>query len=137
MAIKTSGLILDVAHDFSSLGAQEATPGTTISTEEWDSLLHSSVSDVVFLTWQWQSTWWKHFGSCEGCSLHLLILRDERGALVGLAPLFITSEPLPPIKEYREGEERPTGEGEPKRLVRLVGGIEVADYLDIIATPER
>ena len=27
---------------------------------EWNDLLHRSAYDTLFLTWQWQSTWWKH-----------------------------------------------------------------------------
>ena len=136
MPTQASGLTVYVSHDFSTaLGAGDARQAL-ISPEEWDSLLHSSVSDVVFLTWQWQQLWWKHFGAPEGCKLHLLALRDEGGALVGIAPLFIAHESLPPLKEYTPGVLRPVGEGAPQRLVRIVGGIEVADYLDVIAPEE-
>src|SRR5437660_5029521 len=137
MATQASGLSVEVAHDFPAalgdLGAADA----LVSREEWDQLLHSSASDVVFMTWQWQTVWWQHFGAQEGCQLHLLAIRDERGALLSIAPLFVDSAPLPPTKEYRRGELRPEGEGPPKRLVRLVGGIDVADYLDVIAPADR
>lgn len=52
---------------------------------------------------------------------------------MGIAPLFIETAPLPPLCEYRRGVLRPKGEGEPLRIIRFVGGIDVADYLDIIA----
>jgi hypothetical protein len=108
-----------------------------VTIEEWDALLQGAASSVVFLTWQWQRAWWRHFGVPETCRLHLLSVRDEGGALVGVAPLFVDFAPLPPVREYRQGVERPVGEGEPLRLVRFVGGIEVADYLDVIASEER
>jgi hypothetical protein len=142
------GLSVEVAHDFASaLGTGRATGSNSIvTTEEWERLLKSAASDVVFMTWQWQSLWWEHFGAPahssqsqgrEDCKLHLLAVRDEEGALVGIAPLFIAAEPLPPLKEYRRGELRPGGEGSPVRTVRIVGGIDIADYLDIIAPTER
>ena len=138
------GLSVEVAHDFASaLGIGEATTSRPlVSTGEWERLLGSSASDIVFMTWQWQSLWWTHFGASRqkgqgACKLHLLAVRDEEGALVGIAPLFIADEPLPPRKEYKRGELRPEGEGAPVRTVRMVGGIDIADYLDIITPPER
>ncbi len=142
------GLSVEIAHDFASaLGTGRATGSNVIvTTGEWERLLKSAASDVVFMTWQWQSLWWEHFGApaqssqsqgCEECKLHLLAVRDEEGALIGIAPLFIAAEPLPTLKEYRRGELRPGGEGKPVRTVRIVGGIDIADYLDIIAPTER
>ena len=136
MQAQTSGLVVTAAHDF-SLAIGETAKGALVSAEEWDDLLASSISNVVFLARQWQMVWWKHFGASESCQLHLLAVRDEGGALLGIAPLFIAREPLPPLKEYTRGLLRPEGEGEPRRLVRIVGGIEVADYLDIIAPEEH
>src|SRR5437868_8686568 len=133
MTTQASGASVAVAYDFPAALGELGAAAALVTKEEWDSLLHSSVSNVVFLTWQWQSVWWQHFGAQEGCQLHLLAIRDERGAPLGIAPLFISSELLPPTKEYRKGELRPEGEGEPMRLVRLVGGKDVADYLDVIA----
>ena len=147
------GLRLEVAHDFASaLGAdEEVGSGALVTTGEWEELLGRAASDVVFITWQWQRLWWGHFGAPaspasagtdafegrESCKLHLLAIRAEEGALVGIAPLFIESKPLPPRKEYVRGELRPEGEGAPVRTVRIVGGIDIADYLDIIAPRER
>jgi CelD/BcsL family acetyltransferase involved in cellulose biosynthesis len=51
---------------------------------EWERLLATGQSDVVFLTHQWQSAWWESFGRGE-----LLLLAAERdGVIVALAPLF-------------------------------------------------
>ena len=50
----------------------------------WDALHLRGASDVVFLTWAWQSAWWEIFGRGE-----LLLIGVEReGAVIALAPLF-------------------------------------------------
>ncbi|MCJ7668008.1 MAG: hypothetical protein MUP04_06985 [Anaerolineae bacterium] len=77
--------------------------------EEWNRLLVGSPSDTIFLTWEWQSLWWEFFG--RGHRLLLLTARQEK-ELVGIAPLFIADEGM---------------------TLRLVGGTEISDYLDIIA----
>lgn len=76
--------------------------------EEWNRLLVGSPSDTIFLTWEWQSLWWEFFG--RGHQLLLLTARHEE-ELVGIAPLFYADE----------------------GIIRLVGGTEISDYLDIIA----
>ena len=131
-----SELTLQVAHDFGEALGDDATPGV-VTREEWADLLSRAASDVVFLTWQWQTLWWRHFGEAENCKLHLLVMRDNGGALAGIAPLFVAYVPLPPAQEYSRGRQRPEGQGEPMRIVRLVGGIDIADYLDVIAPPDR
>ena len=84
---------------------------------EWNELLQTSQTNTIFLSWEWQTTWWRHWGTDE---LHLLSWRDEEtGRLVGLAPLFVDV----------------TSAGE--RRLLLVGGIEVCDYLDVIVAPEN
>jgi CelD/BcsL family acetyltransferase involved in cellulose biosynthesis len=78
---------------------------------EWNELLHNSCCDTIFLTWQWQTTWWKHLG--EGALL-LLGFRADDGHLVGLAPLYYdNSDP-------------------DKRVIRMIGCRDVSDYLDVI-----
>src|SRR5947209_5879686 len=136
MATQASHLTIAVSHTFDTVLGNSDSRVAALTHEEWDRLLDVVASDVVFMTWQWQSLWWKHFGAQQGCQLHLLALRDERGALVGIAPLYFCTEAVPPAKEYRPGELRPEGEGAPLRVVRVVGGIDIADYLDIIASPE-
>jgi len=83
--------------------------------EEWNPLLLRSAANTIFLTREWQKTWWDCFG--EGLQLCLLELRDEDD-LVGLAP-FYTLEPA-------------SG----RRVLQLIGGIEVSDYLDLIAASD-
>ncbi|RME80186.1 MAG: GNAT family N-acetyltransferase [Caldilineae bacterium] len=77
---------------------------------EWNGLLARSRFNSLFLTWDWQTTWWHTLGSGD---LRIVAWRDAEGSLVGLAPL------------YRQQEE----EG---YTWHLVGCIEVADYLDLI-----
>jgi CelD/BcsL family acetyltransferase involved in cellulose biosynthesis len=79
---------------------------------EWNDLVRRSSHDNLFLTWEWQSTWWKHLG--EGDLVLLGFRSDEDGRLVGIAPLFRTH----------------TGEGQ--SILSLVGCRDVSDYLDLI-----
>lgn len=52
----------------------------------WNELLASSGSNTLFLTWEWQYTWWTHLA--EGRSLCLLTVHDgER--LIAIAPLVL------------------------------------------------
>lgn len=81
----------------------------------WNGLLARSATDVPFLTWQWQTTWWEAFGASP---LHLFAVRAEDGDLVGLLPLYGI-------------------EGGSRTVLRLVGGVDVSDYLDLIAVRER
>ncbi len=80
--------------------------------EEWNALLRRSRFDTIFLTWEWQTTWWRHLGRQRG-PLYLLAVYQD-GRLVGIIPLYGTGEP-----------EAPT--------LNVVGCIEVSDYLDLIA----
>ena len=84
---------------------------------EWNEMLQHSQTNTIFLSWEWQTTWWRHWGTGE---LYLLSWRDEAtGRLLGLAPLFVDT----------------TSAGQ--RQLLLVGGIEVSDYLDVIVAPEN
>ncbi len=88
---------------------------------EWNSVLRNSAADTPFLTYEWQKTWSDCLCSCEG-ELHLVTVRDS-GALLGIAPLFVLSEP----------DEH----GQPRRLLRLIGSVDASDYLDLIALRGR
>ncbi len=80
---------------------------------EWDDLLHRSTSDLIFLTWEWQSTWWKAY---RGEQLWVVTCRDDAGHLVGIGSWFI---------EHANGE----------RVVRTIGCVDVTDYVDVITDP--
>jgi CelD/BcsL family acetyltransferase involved in cellulose biosynthesis len=73
---------------------------------EWSSLLARCSCDTIFLTADWQQTWWKLAGEGE---LSLITVRAGQ-ELVGIAPMV------------RAGNKW-----------GFAGGVEVADFLDVIA----
>ncbi len=77
---------------------------------EWNPLLRASQADTPFLTHEWQAAYWSVWD--EG-ALKVVEVRDDGGALVGIAALY-------------------TVEVEGKRLLRFVGGVDASDYLDFI-----
>lgn len=83
---------------------------------EWNALLQRSRFDTIFLTWEWQSTWWRHLGTPRG-PLYLAAVRDA-GRLIGILPMY----------GAQQGRNR---------SLQVVGCIEVADYLDLISEAGR
>ncbi len=82
---------------------------------EWNDLVRQSQANTLFLTWEWQTTWWRHWGTSE---LYVLTWRDEvTGRLAGLVPLYVETT------------------DENVRRLLLVGGTEVSDYLDLVIAP--
>jgi CelD/BcsL family acetyltransferase involved in cellulose biosynthesis len=79
----------------------------------WNALLAESRARSVFLTSQWQAEWLRAFGA--GRPVRVLAASDATETLAGLLPLY---------------EEEPG-------LWRIVGGVDVSDYLDLIAAPGR
>ncbi len=75
----------------------------------WRRLLAASAFPSPFMSWAWQTAWAEAFGEAGG--LTLLRVRDGAGDLAGLFPLVAQ------------------GDG----LLRIVGGVDVSDYLDVIA----
>jgi CelD/BcsL family acetyltransferase involved in cellulose biosynthesis len=51
----------------------------------WEDLHHSSPLRDAFLTWEWFSAWWKHYGSDKDL---WLVAAWQADSLVGLAPLM-------------------------------------------------
>lgn len=64
-----------------------------LSRADWDALVARSASDVVFLTWAWQSAWWEVFGRGE----LLLIAAQRDGAIISVAPLFTEAGMIYPV----------------------------------------
>jgi CelD/BcsL family acetyltransferase involved in cellulose biosynthesis len=87
------------------------TAGFAALREEWNPLLRGSVSDTIFLTWEWQSTWWEQLGEGE---LYLIAVRDN-SHLSGIAPLYLTTS------------------DDGLNELSIVGCRDVSDYLDLIA----
>jgi CelD/BcsL family acetyltransferase involved in cellulose biosynthesis len=80
--------------------------------DEWNSLLHISGQDCIFLTHEWFVSWWANFS--EGSSLEIVIFRDEDRQLIGIAPFM-----------------------KKKRTLRFLASHEVSDYCDVIAATGR
>ncbi len=80
-----------------------------VGEDPWRSLLTEAAFPSPFMSWTWQAAWFDAFGG--GRRLRLLCVRDGRGDLAGLLPLY---------------EERPG-------VLRILGGVDVSDYLDVIA----
>jgi len=79
----------------------------------WNALLAASAQPSVFMTWQWQNAWLRAFGG--GRPLQVLAASDATESLVAMLPLH----------EAEAG------------LWRIVGGVDVSDYLDLIAAAGR
>jgi CelD/BcsL family acetyltransferase involved in cellulose biosynthesis len=77
---------------------------------EWNALLARSVTDTIFLTHEWQSTWWESYQAGE---LFVIACRTPEDQLVAIAPWFI---------HHLNGE----------RVLRTIGCVDVTDYVDII-----
>jgi CelD/BcsL family acetyltransferase involved in cellulose biosynthesis len=87
--------------------------------DEWNALLKDSASDVPFLRYEYQKTWWDFLGGGEwrNGELYTITGRDSDGRLVGIAPLFLTQN------------------DQGKSTLMLLGSHEISDYLDFIARP--
>ena len=70
--------------------------------DSWNILLEKSqVKSNIFLTWEWLSTWWKHFG--KGRKLLILLVEDEQ-KILAVAPLMLSEYKLPLIGKTQEVE---------------------------------
>ncbi len=88
--------------------------------QEWNSLLERSVTNEIFLLWEWMYSWWDVFknGSRE---LYLLRGRNSRGETIGIAPFYLE-------KQRGFGNAR-------SNTVRFCSSVETyPDHLDIITT---
>src|SRR5215203_4134471 len=83
---------------------------------EWNNLLQRSRYNTIFLTYEWQTTWWECLG--EGDLWIVAFRRSDTNELVGIAPLYLVTP---------NG-----GRWAGKRKLNLVGCVEVSDYLDMI-----
>jgi CelD/BcsL family acetyltransferase involved in cellulose biosynthesis len=79
----------------------------------WEALRAASRLRAPFLSWTWQTEWQHAFAADR--RLEIRTVEDGDGALVGALPLF---------------------EAEPG-LLRIIGGADVSDYLDVLAVAGR
>ena len=93
---------------------QDAT-GFDALAKEWNDLLHRSDSDTIFLTHEWQRTWWHFFSK----NRDLLLLAVRQGKeLIGIAPFY--------RQQTKDG----------RIIIQLVGGADICDYLAVITLPD-
>jgi CelD/BcsL family acetyltransferase involved in cellulose biosynthesis len=82
---------------------------------DWNTLLRTCSADFIFMTWEWQKTWWEWFGGDS--ELSLVTVHDD-SELLALAPLYAS--------------DAVSG----RRTLRLVGGVEISDYLDLLVADD-
>ena len=60
-----------------------------VSANDWRALLQHGNADPLFLSWEWQTAWWEHYGSrLPEAQLQTLALRGAAGELAAIAPLY-------------------------------------------------
>ena len=91
--------------------ALETTDDLDSLRREWTAL--ADLGGELFTTWEWASTWWRHFGA--GREPLVTACRAADGTATALLPLYVA-------------------ETEPARTLRLVGGRE-ADQLGPVCAP--
>jgi len=79
--------------------------------QEWDELLERAVRPPFFMRYSYQRTWWQYLGNDD---LVLIAMRNEEGQLLGLAPLY--------------GSTNAAGQ----RELSFVGCVDISDYLDLL-----
>lgn len=83
---------------------------------EWNGLLARAEGASVFQGYDWHAAWWECFGG--GHALHLLLVYETGGELVGIAPLMIASD-------RRLGLRR-------RRLMLIGTSNQSSDYADLV-----
>lgn len=63
--------------------------------EKWNNVLKKSKDDDIFLTWEWFSTWWKHYGKDREL---IILLAEDRNEIVAIAPLMYSVHELFELK---------------------------------------
>jgi len=102
--------------DLTVYGPNAHPTGFAALAEEWNDLLARSRFDTLFLSHEWQTTWWQQLG--EGDLWIVAFRQPESGRLVGIAPLYrLLRKDGPWVGSY---------------VFHLVGCTEVSDYLDMI-----
>jgi len=89
---------------------------------QWNALAERTRSVTVFSTWEWQSTWWKYYGT--GHKLQIIAVWDG-DRLVGLLPLYVKKSSFAPLLSLREA------------LLVGAGGDTSPDYLGPLLDPEH
>lgn len=59
--------------------------------KEWNNFLETLDLIPIFCTWEWLSTWWKHFKKNKRL---LVLLAEENNEIVGIAPLMFSVDDI-------------------------------------------
>lgn len=87
---------------------------------DWNALATADSRASVFLTWEWLYSWWEVYGAKR--QLSVLLAKDDRGQLRGIAPLMKCWTRIGPV---------------PVRTVQFIGAHSTAsEYLDFIAAQD-
>lgn len=90
--------------------------------DEWNKLLEGSISNSIFLTWEWMYSWAECFLG-GGRELSVILVYDDGGRLTGVAPWYTTQIKVGPSNI---------------RQIGFLGTPETAsDYLDVFAAKGR
>lgn len=88
---------------------------------EWDGLLEEYPGTTPFCTWEWLASWWRAYAKDD--QLLVLAVRDASSALIGLAPLALSTRRVCGVR---------------LRELRLMGdGSHDSDNLDLPVRPGR
>jgi CelD/BcsL family acetyltransferase involved in cellulose biosynthesis len=87
---------------------------------EWNSLVFEDPSSTIFQTWEWNFNVWRYDGG-RPRNLSIILIRDENGNLVGIAPFY----------SYKK-----TVFGFKMRIIELIGS-GLTDYRSFIAKPHN
>ena len=89
---------------------------------EWNSLLEKSVTNEVFLLWEWIYSWWEVFKDASR-ELYLLRGKNPTGETIGIAPFYLQKQTL--FGTYK------------RNIIRFCSSLETyPDHLDIITMKE-
>lgn len=97
---------------------------------DWDKLV-SKTNSFIYQTFDWNRTWWKHFG--KPGRLFLILFYSEN-KIVGIAPLFWDNYQLFGQRVYAALRFIGSYISQPKGEA-LIGLESYSDYLDLIAEP--
>lgn len=105
-------MVIDFVHDLAGFDALAG---------EWDRLLSRSINVVPFLRHDYLRLWWSTLGGGEWSrgEMWVAVGRDSSGQVLGIAPLF-----------WGNGRQAPSA-------LRLMGSVEISDYLDLIVPVEH
>jgi CelD/BcsL family acetyltransferase involved in cellulose biosynthesis len=67
---------------------------------QWNEAVQKSADNNIFLTWEWISTWWRHFG---GHHQFVVVAVMDNGAIGAAAPLMLTRYPFPGLRLSKAG----------------------------------